>query len=387
MRHAALAFVLACASPAVGPARRRSIRTRRHRRTAHPRPPRHPSRRTGHGPGAAGARAARRQRHGRQRQHGDHDHRDVRPHHHRGHAARHRGADSHRARPVQRTHLADGARPRPRGRCVLHAPQASRRTAGGGRRAADHAGGPPLAGARRHGCCSRSSSSGPARSRRPRPASTCASGASSCPAAPLRTPPGPRWSARRRRGPRSSCAACWRATMAAWRDSSACWPVWTAARLAALLQPLPGENATTALSALYDVARDADAPWDANLHPFQLSYADLASVLHSLDDLPIERLPASAGWWPALLQQNIDTRDEAAALVRSAPVRRAVRRHRARDAARRSPARVAIAWRSSRWRAAPGRAASTRRHRPIWSMRSATSRGTAHCCSCSIAST
>jgi hypothetical protein len=92
------------------------------------------------------------------------------------------------------------------------------------------------------------------------------------------------------------------------------------ARLAALLQPLPGENATDALSALYEVARDAEAPWDANLHPFQLSYADLVSVLHSLNDLPIDRLPASAGWWPALVQQHIQSRADAAELVRTAPI-------------------------------------------------------------------
>ena len=92
-----------------------------------------------------------------------------------------------------------------------------------------------------------------------------------------------------------------------------------AARLTALLQPMPGENATTALSALYETAREAEAPWDANLHPFQLSYADLFSVLHSLNDMPIDRLPVSAGWWPALLRQNIDTRDDAAALVRASP--------------------------------------------------------------------
>jgi hypothetical protein len=92
-----------------------------------------------------------------------------------------------------------------------------------------------------------------------------------------------------------------------------------AARLAALLQPLPGETAANSLSELYDVARDADAPWDANLHPFQLSYADLASILHSLSDLRSDRLPATAGWWPGLLPQEIDTRDEAAALMRTAP--------------------------------------------------------------------
>ncbi len=92
-----------------------------------------------------------------------------------------------------------------------------------------------------------------------------------------------------------------------------------AARLTALLQPMPGENATTSLSTLYETAREAEAPWDANLHPFQLSYADLFSVLHSLNDMPIDRVPVSAGWWPALLRQNIDTRDDAAALVRASP--------------------------------------------------------------------
>ena len=91
------------------------------------------------------------------------------------------------------------------------------------------------------------------------------------------------------------------------------------ARLTALLQPLPGENATTALSSLYERAKAADAPGDANLHPFQLSYADLSSVLHSLNDLPIDALPASAGLWPALLSQRIDNREEAAALLRTVP--------------------------------------------------------------------
>jgi hypothetical protein len=91
------------------------------------------------------------------------------------------------------------------------------------------------------------------------------------------------------------------------------------ARLSAALQPLQGENATTALAGLYERAKDADAPGDANLHPFQLSYADLSSVLHSLNDLPLDALPVSAGLWPTLLSQSIDNRDEAAALVRSTP--------------------------------------------------------------------
>jgi hypothetical protein len=90
-------------------------------------------------------------------------------------------------------------------------------------------------------------------------------------------------------------------------------------RRAALLQPLQGEDAAAALAAVYRISKDADAPWPPNLHPYQLSYADLPSVLHALSDLPIDRWPGSAGRWPALLSSVIESRADARALLPQAP--------------------------------------------------------------------
>jgi len=90
-------------------------------------------------------------------------------------------------------------------------------------------------------------------------------------------------------------------------------------RRAALLHPLQGEDATGALATTYRLARDAEAPWDPNSHPYQLSYADLASVLHALGPLDPATLPASAGRWPGLLAADIDSRGDARALLQRAP--------------------------------------------------------------------
>jgi hypothetical protein len=86
-------------------------------------------------------------------------------------------------------------------------------------------------------------------------------------------------------------------------------------RRAALLQPTAREDPAAALASLYAVARNAEAPWPPNDHPYQLSYADLPSVLHALSDLALDRLPASAGLWPALVGSDIGSREEAAALL------------------------------------------------------------------------
>ena len=63
------------------------------------------------------------------------------------------------------------------------------------------------------------------------------------------------------------------------------------ARRTALLQGAPGDDPASVLASLYDAAREADAPWAPNDHPYQLSYADLPSVLLALSDLPLDRLP------------------------------------------------------------------------------------------------
>jgi hypothetical protein len=87
------------------------------------------------------------------------------------------------------------------------------------------------------------------------------------------------------------------------------------ARRAALLQGAPGEDASSTLASLYVAAREADAPWAPNEHPYQLSYADLPSVLLALSDLRIDNLPTTAALWPALITTTIESRDEAAALL------------------------------------------------------------------------
>jgi hypothetical protein len=89
----------------------------------------------------------------------------------------------------------------------------------------------------------------------------------------------------------------------------------SAARRAALLQGAPGDDPATILGSLYSATREADAPWPPNDHPYQLSYADLPSVLYALADLPDDRLPATAGLWPALVSAEIGSREDAAALL------------------------------------------------------------------------
>ncbi|MDH4064788.1 MAG: hypothetical protein OEW19_10355, partial [Acidobacteriota bacterium] len=91
------------------------------------------------------------------------------------------------------------------------------------------------------------------------------------------------------------------------------------ARRAALLAPVRGEDDRAALEAMYQLARDAEAPWEPNRRPFQLSYADLPAILLALDDLPIDALPDSAGWWPPLLATRIDSRAEALSLLQRPP--------------------------------------------------------------------
>ncbi|MEZ5285615.1 MAG: hypothetical protein R2712_12585 [Vicinamibacterales bacterium] len=91
------------------------------------------------------------------------------------------------------------------------------------------------------------------------------------------------------------------------------------ARRAAVVEPLGGEDATGALAAVYALAREAEAPWEPNLHPYQLSYADLPVLLHALDDLPLTALPRTAGWWPALLNTGIGSREDAAELLARPP--------------------------------------------------------------------
>jgi hypothetical protein len=82
-----------------------------------------------------------------------------------------------------------------------------------------------------------------------------------------------------------------------------------------VLEPLPGETPVSALAELYGAARHADSPSPPRLHPYQLSYADFASVLHSLRDLPLDAVPRSAGHWALLLEASIGSRAEAAALL------------------------------------------------------------------------
>jgi hypothetical protein len=90
-------------------------------------------------------------------------------------------------------------------------------------------------------------------------------------------------------------------------------------RRAALLAPLPGEDGTSALEAVYERARKAEAPWGPNRHPYQLGDADLTTILLSLDDLPVDSLPRASGWWPALLAARIDSRADARALLAREP--------------------------------------------------------------------
>lgn len=89
--------------------------------------------------------------------------------------------------------------------------------------------------------------------------------------------------------------------------------------LQAITAPLPGENTTRALAALYALARDAEAPADPNQYPYQRGYADLPSLLFALEDLSPSHLPAAAGRWAALLDTRIDSRAAAAALLTQPP--------------------------------------------------------------------
>lgn len=90
-------------------------------------------------------------------------------------------------------------------------------------------------------------------------------------------------------------------------------------RRRALVEPLAGEDAAAALATVYALARGAEAPWDPNRHPYQLSYADLPAILFPLNDLAPDALPAAAGWWPALLGTRIESRADALALLGRAP--------------------------------------------------------------------
>lgn len=89
--------------------------------------------------------------------------------------------------------------------------------------------------------------------------------------------------------------------------------------LAALLQGAPGEAPSSVLASFYDAVRQADAPWAPNDHPYQLSYADLPSVLHALSDVPFASPPATAGLWAALVTTTIESREDAAVVLRREP--------------------------------------------------------------------
>ncbi|MCC7126749.1 MAG: hypothetical protein IT178_18000 [Acidobacteria bacterium] len=93
-------------------------------------------------------------------------------------------------------------------------------------------------------------------------------------------------------------------------------PAWRTA----ITTPLPGETPATALAALYEAASRAEAPWAPNDHPYQVSYADLPSVLHSLHDLPLDPAPAVIGRVVHLLGRRTDTRAEAHDLLTQPPL-------------------------------------------------------------------
>ena len=81
-----------------------------------------------------------------------------------------------------------------------------------------------------------------------------------------------------------------------------------------LLEPLRGETPTAALENLYNAARRAEPVWAPNVHPYQLTNADLPSVLRGLPDAAT--LPPAAGWWPLLLDGVNSRRDAADMLAR-----------------------------------------------------------------------
>jgi hypothetical protein len=90
-------------------------------------------------------------------------------------------------------------------------------------------------------------------------------------------------------------------------------------RRTALLQPQRDENPESVLDSLYSAAREAEAPWSPNAHPYQLSYADLPAILHGFGEIGPNRLPSTAVWWPSLLDSNIDSRERASQLLQSEP--------------------------------------------------------------------
>jgi hypothetical protein len=87
----------------------------------------------------------------------------------------------------------------------------------------------------------------------------------------------------------------------------------------AVLAPLAGETATAALDAVYKAARRAEPVWPPNVHPYQLTNADLPSVLRGLSELNPSELPQQAGLWPALLRSDVGSRRDAAAILAQAP--------------------------------------------------------------------
>lgn len=86
-----------------------------------------------------------------------------------------------------------------------------------------------------------------------------------------------------------------------------------------LLAPLAGETATAALEHVYNAARKAEPVWAPNVHPYQLTNADLPSVLRGLSEVDAESSPSPAGLWPALLNGGVDSRSDAAAVLAEAP--------------------------------------------------------------------
>lgn len=86
-----------------------------------------------------------------------------------------------------------------------------------------------------------------------------------------------------------------------------------------LLEPLAGETATAALENLYNAARRAEPVWPPNVHPYQLTNADLPSVLRGLPEIDAGNLPPAAGRWPALLNSGVSSRRDAADMLAQPP--------------------------------------------------------------------
>lgn len=87
----------------------------------------------------------------------------------------------------------------------------------------------------------------------------------------------------------------------------------------ALLAPLEGETPADALQRLYDAARRAESVRPPDVYPYQLTNADLPSVVRGLGRIDPARPPATAGLWPALLERRVNSRSEAAELLASEP--------------------------------------------------------------------